>query len=122
MPFEIYEIFEEKEYKFEYIKEEDNLYLFRILPEKGCKEPFKGRIGIDKAEFAIVFAEVDICPPNLGVFSVKLKIRAGFKKINDKYWLPYEVVTDSAARILWKKMKMVTKRTYSDFKIGAKGK
>lgn len=117
-PFDIYEIFlREEDYELKYIKEENNLYLFRIIPKKGCEEPLKGQIGIDKTEFAITFADVELDPPNFVVFSVKVKIKASFKKINDKYWLPYETITDSTTRVLFKKIKMNTKRTYSNFKV-----
>jgi hypothetical protein len=122
-PFEIYEIFKEKDdYDFKYIKEENNLYLFRITPKKGCKEPLEGQIGIDKTEFAIVFADVDFGSINLGLFSVKVKIKASFNKVGDRYWLPYELVENSTIRVLWKKMKMVTTRMYSNFKVNEDGR
>lgn len=121
-PFDIYKIFAEKDYGFKYIKEEDNLYLFHIIPPKGCEEPLKGQIGIDKTEFAITFADIELGPLNLGLFSVKMKMKISFNKIDDRYWLPYEMITDSTTRILWKKMKMVTKRMYSNFEVNKDGR
>ncbi len=116
-PFDIYEIFKTDEYMLEYKDKKNNLYIFCIIPKKGCKEPFNGRIGIDDKEFAIAFTEMETPTLQLGLFSVKTKIKAFFKKIEDKYWLPYKVDTESKTQVLWKKMEVYTHHTYSNFNV-----
>ncbi len=115
-PFELYTIFKKKGHKFEYIGENENAYLLKVTPIKGCEEPFKGTIEIDKKEFAIVLVDVEASEVNLGLFHVKARLKERFIKV-DRYWVLEEMVSDLKIRKLFKKERTIIYWRFSNYKI-----
>ncbi|MEW6104676.1 MAG: hypothetical protein AB1630_12840 [bacterium] len=112
-PFDMYDIFKEN-HQFEYIGEEESLYLLKVFPKKEASEAVKGRVGINKEDFAISF-DVETPNVNLGLFSCKMKMKARFVGI-DKCWVPQEMFIENKMRMLLKRMDIKTQWFFDDYK------
>jgi len=116
-PFEIYEVFKEG-HRFEYAGEEGDLYLLKVFPKKGYKDGVKGEIGINREDFAICLVDLETPSINLGVYSVKVKMKERFFKI-EGFWVPEEIVLESKMRMLIKKIESKTIWSFSDYQFGS---
>lgn len=113
-PFEIYDIFKEG-HSFKYDREDEKTYWLFVFPKKGCDDAVKGKIGINKDDFAISFVDVETSSVNLGLFSCKMKLKEKFFKV-EGFYVPEELVIETKMRMLIKKMDMKTEWSFSDYK------